>query len=112
MGVDRTTYLVYGIKMPYSIMDEYKVWDNEDTYLPFIEGWEGTELSLIIDGMCGEYCMFGKVIAEAKEGIFSEVNIEDMKSWFKHIMDEFVRLFPYPYKHEANVKLYMFNHYS
>jgi hypothetical protein len=62
MGVECTTYLMMGIKLPYSVMDEYKI-NNDDLYLPYIEGHENIKYTLIIDGMNGEYVVFGKVLA-------------------------------------------------
>ena len=65
MGVDKTTYLMFGIKLN----DEQskvvsKNWFDEKLNLikyiegrPEVDGW-----SLIYDGMCGENHFFGKVL--------------------------------------------------
>jgi hypothetical protein len=60
MGVDRTDHIVYGWKLPCDLKNEQgeiDLWD--DKYLPYTEGHPGIEYTIITDGMCGEYTVFG-----------------------------------------------------
>lgn len=68
MGVDRTDYIVYGWKLPYEVKNnegEIDFWD--DKFLPYIEGHKGEIFSIIKDGMCGEYTVFGVRLARSKD---------------------------------------------
>lgn len=60
MGVDRTDYIIYGYKLPYDLKNkkgDIDFWS--DNLLPLIEGHPGEEFTLIRDGMCGRYNVFG-----------------------------------------------------
>lgn len=70
MGVEKTTYLMFGIRLN---EEQSKVasknWSEEDLnmidYLegdPKLDGW-----SLIYDAMCGEHHFFGKVLEQTYE---------------------------------------------
>lgn len=65
MGVDRNDYIVYGWKLPYEILDndgkEIDLWS--DKYSSMIEGHKGEKYTIISDGMCGDYNVFGLLIA-------------------------------------------------
>jgi hypothetical protein len=68
MGATRTSYVVYGYRLPYDLKDE----DGKNVYwrdelLPFIEGHEGEKYLLVVDGMSGEYAVFGEVLAVFEE---------------------------------------------
>lgn len=69
MSIDRTDYIVYGWKLPYDMKDskgnKISFWDEK--FLPMIEGHKGEEYSIIIDNMCGNYIVIGKVLASTKE---------------------------------------------
>jgi len=70
MSVDRTDYIVYGWKLPYEMKnskgEKIDFWD--DKYLSMIEGHPDEIYSLIIDGMMGEYIVFGIVIKQDEDG--------------------------------------------
>jgi hypothetical protein len=77
MGVDRTDYLMYGWKLPYN-----SEVNNNEKYLPNIEGHKNTSLRLIADGMSGEYMVWGLTIevADEYEGWeFLEIDIDKNK---------------------------------
>jgi hypothetical protein len=84
MGVDRQDYLIIGYKMPYDVkMKDGRelsdiVWEDEK-YLPFIEGWKDEEYRLIIDGMSGEYIVFGYPLDESDEYGGFNFNVIDIK---------------------------------
>jgi len=58
MSISTNHYIVFGWKLPYDFVEN--IWD--DKFLPYIEGHEGIEFSMIADGMCGDYIVFGTVI--------------------------------------------------
>ena len=63
MSVDRRDYIVYGYKLPYEMSNEKGPIDLEDEkFLPMIEGHEEEEFTIVSDGMCGEYTVFGLLI--------------------------------------------------
>ena len=64
MSVDRTDYVFYGWKIPFKI-DDVDFWS--DKFLPMIEGHPGEKFSIIRDGMCGEYTVFGVIICKSGE---------------------------------------------
>lgn len=73
MGVDVTTYLMYGIKL-----DQEKFYEDLGKNNPGIEddfeyleaendGHEDAEFWIVEDGMCGKYLVLGKVIESLSE---------------------------------------------
>lgn len=64
MGVDRNDYLMWGIDVGADAFD----WDKHKAE---IEGAPNARFDLIRDGMCGKYCIVGKIIAKSDpyEGI-------------------------------------------
>jgi hypothetical protein len=121
MGINCTTYLMLGIKLPYSVVDECRIYEgeNEEKYLPYIEGHKDIKYSLIIDSMNGEYCIFGAVIErlnKEKEDQFYIINNSTSKG--QELFDEeeyekvFNDLFPHIKLEEPKYSLIMFNHYS
>ena len=63
MSVYRKDYIVFGWKLPYDISNgEGKIDFYSDKFLPMIEGHRGEDFSIIRDGMCGEYTVFGLVM--------------------------------------------------
>lgn len=68
MSVERTDYIVYGWKLPYELKNEngkIDLW--ADKFLPYIEGHKGETFTLVSDGMCGSYNVFGKLLAHATD---------------------------------------------
>lgn len=57
MGVDRTDYLMFGADMGGKI--------DYDKHEAEIEGAPNRRFDIIYDGMCGKYCIAGKVIAKS-----------------------------------------------
>lgn len=70
MGVDRTDYLMLGADMGAKAFD----WDKHEAE---IEGRPNARFDIVYDGMCGKYCIAGKIIArsDAYEG-FEMAKIE------------------------------------
>lgn len=58
MGVDRTDYLMIGAEVGTGSFD----WDKHQAER---EGAPGARFDLVYDGMCGEYCIAGKIIARS-----------------------------------------------
>lgn len=58
MGVDRTDYLMFGADMGNNSFD----WDKHQAER---EGAPGARFDLVVDGMCGKYCIAGKIIAKS-----------------------------------------------
>jgi hypothetical protein len=119
MSIDATTYLMFGVKLPYSIIEEYKVYDNDDKYLPYIEGHKDIKYALIIDGMSGEYVVFGKVLNKLDSNVddFYIMNEEIVKEKnndfdFEDYEKIFNILFPNIKLPKYKASLLMFNHFS
>ena len=73
MSTNRTDFIVFGYIMPYEIKNKNgKIDLDDEKFLPLIEGHKDEEFSIITDGMCREYTVFGKVI---------ERNEEDSEGW-------------------------------
>jgi hypothetical protein len=58
MGVDRTDYLMFAAEMGAKEFDF-------DKHQAEIEGAPGAKFDIVYDGMCGEYCLAGKIIAKS-----------------------------------------------
>lgn len=104
MSVYRTDFIVYGFQMPYK--EDY----FEDEFLPYIEGHEELEYQLIVDGMCGEYVVFGKVLGTDNDNSgweFTEIktyNIdpEALKKKYQELFGDI----------PEEPKLFIFSHFS
>jgi hypothetical protein len=95
MGVDKFEYVIYGWKLPYKMNDQegnaIDFWD--DKFLPYIEGHQGVDHTLISDGMSGKYRAFGLLLADGDEheGMdfieidFEELNADDVKAVFRDV---------------------------
>jgi hypothetical protein len=60
MGVERTDYLMFGLDVgPKNF--------NRDDFEAEIEGAPNARFDIVYDGMCGEYCIAGKVIARSDQ---------------------------------------------
>ena len=95
MSVNRQDYIVYGWKFD-SIKDsnnkDIDIWD--DKYLPFREGWEGEEFTLVASQMTSDYMVFGLLISNKNEDScgwefvelkFDNLNAEKVKNKFKEL---------------------------
>lgn len=70
MGVDRIDYLFWGVKLSTDDI-EYDDFEGE------MDGAPERRFDIVYDGMCGEYAMAGKIVAESDpyEGTeFTEVD--------------------------------------
>lgn len=56
MGVDRTDYLMFGVDVGCDAFD----WDKHEVE---VEGRPNARFNIVYDGMCGKYCIAGKIIA-------------------------------------------------
>lgn len=114
MGVDRTDYIMYGWKLPYKIKDRndevIDLWG--DKLLPYVEGHKGVDERLIVDGMCGEYCVFGTTIKTGGDQYsgwtFEELNINGLDS--TELRKKYSEIFNNEIEEEP--KLFLFSHYS
>ena len=59
MGVDRTDYLMFAADMGADAFD----WDKHEAE---IEGRPDAKFNIVYDGMCGKYCLAGKIIAKSE----------------------------------------------
>lgn len=59
MGVDRTDYLMFAADMGAKAFD----WDKHQAE---IEGSPEARFDIVYDGMCGNYCLAGKIIAKSE----------------------------------------------
>jgi hypothetical protein len=80
MGVSRTDYIVYGWKLPSDIKDKdgkvIDFWDEK--FLPYIEGHLGVKYIFISDGMCGDYCVFGKKLNVQRDDEYEDTNFKEL----------------------------------
>ena len=58
MGVDRTDYLMFGTDLGAKAFE----WDQHEAE---IEGRPDARFDIVYDGMCGKYCIAGKIIAKS-----------------------------------------------
>jgi hypothetical protein len=116
MGVDRTDYIVYGWKLPYDFKDANgdEIDWYDDKFLPYLEGHEGIKHTLIPDGMCGKYCVFGEIIDfDNDDGWdFQELPLDIQPTWNdeNNLSKKFEEVFGVDAKELP--KLFIFSHYS
>jgi hypothetical protein len=113
MSVDRTDYIVYGWKLPYEMKnskgDQIDFWD--DKFLPMIEGHEDEAYSLIIDGMMGEYTVFGIVIEQDEDGNgWDFVHLSGVRVNHDHLKDKYREIFDVEGE-VADPYLFIFSHF-
>lgn len=120
MGVYRTAYIIAGYKMPGKMHhqttgEKLNVFDDE-TYLPYIEGWEGEKFSIIYDSMSGGYTVFGIILASFGDHDgnteFEEIDLSDLG--YESIKAKYIELFGdyLPPDAQLHPKIFAFNHYS
>jgi hypothetical protein len=113
MSVNRTDYIVYGWKLPYELKDskgdKIDLWD--DKYLPMIEGHKGEKYSIIIDGMMGDYVVFGMIIdyAYSDEG-WSFIHLKNPTLDPNELKDKYRKVFDVEGE-VANPYLFIFSHF-
>lgn len=117
MGVDRSDYVIVGYKMPYNLKvnGEQIEW-YDDKYLRFVEGWQDEPFRLVVDGMSGEYAVFGEVLTYSTEndgGVeFTEIDVAaidftKVKAKFMELFGEFL-----PPDFPIHPKVLAFTHWS
>lgn len=106
MGVDRTDYLMFGVKV-----DPEKVSEKYDELQAMIEGAPGAPFDLVYDGMSGEYAVAGKIIAQSSpyDGLdFTEITDallpKDVTALAAAIGQHFDSV--------GTLRLYLFTHFS
>lgn len=104
MGVDRTDYLMFGADMGADGF-EYEKHEAE------IEGSPGARFDIVYDGMCGKYCIAGKIIAKSEpyEGFeMAKVNLLDidLRDLSAKVSDAFGRPIS-----PSNFSLILFSHF-
>lgn len=75
MGVDRTDYLMFGTDLGAKAAD----WDKHEAEM---EGAPNRRFDIVYDGMCGKYCIAGKVIAKSEpyEGFeMAKIDLDEIK---------------------------------
>lgn len=110
MSVDRSDHIIYGWKLPFKLTKNGLDIDYfEDVkYLELIEGRPGIEYSIIRDGMCCEYTVFGQRIKDADDSWdfveldISKLDSEVLKSKYRELFDG----------EPEEPKLFIFSHYS
>jgi hypothetical protein len=60
MGLYATNYVVYGFHINKKELKKHNINHFSDEFMPYIEGQDGNDLSLIYDQVCGDYIVFGK----------------------------------------------------
>lgn len=105
MGVYRTDYLFYGVKVDPEKVD----WDKHED---LINGAPGAAFDMVYDGMSGKYAVAGKVIAKSDpyEGMeFTEITPDmlpaDPDALMAQISEQFGPQLEAP-------KLFLFSHFS
>lgn len=115
MSVDRTDYIIYGWKMPYENMGsdgKELVFYDGPKYRSMTEGHKGEDFSLIVDGMSGEYTVFGFNLSHGGDKYegwdfvqldFSKVDVARVKERFKEVFEK---------EPETEPTLFIFSHFS
>lgn len=103
MGVCRKDYVVYGWKLPY---DEDVDYYSEELSI-FEDAPEG-HLNLIVDGMCGNYVVFGILVYELKEEEEWEFVSLDVTADPSQMKNEFAKLFKFSPQEPS---LFIFSHF-
>ena len=75
MGVDRTDYLMFATDVGADAFD----WDKHEAES---DGRPDARFNIVYDGMCGKYCLAGKIIArsDAYEGFeMAKIDLDQIK---------------------------------
>lgn len=107
MGVDRTDYLMFGVKLDYDVFD----WDKHEAEA---EGGPDAAFDLVQDGMCGKYVVAGKIIARSDpyDGIeFREIAASDLPQDVPLLAKTVSDKMGVPLA-STDFKLFLFSHFS
>jgi hypothetical protein len=113
MSLDRKDYLMLAVNINDKHIDFYD--EENEKFLPYIEGHRNVNLRIVEDVMSGEFCFFGKVlkVGEDYDGFdTSPIEISDaiIKSQKSQIADKYFELFNEQIN-ENDIKLYCFTKY-
>ena len=107
MGVDIKAYAVYGVKFNEADCKTYGIdMDNDDLY-----EYEHDVYEIIMDGMCGSYLVFGKVLAvvnEYNDDEYMELKTDNLSS--HDLAVEFENIFGFDLP--VSPMTFIFNHFS
>ena len=107
MSTDRVTYVMYGVKVKYDL-------DLSNWYYTEFD-YKSDNAEFVMDGMSGEYMVFGKILAvfrDFKGEPFCEIDIDSLKQIEIEYKEKFATTFP-GYDHYMNNRfmLLAFDHY-
>lgn len=110
MGVDKKDYVMFAVDITDKKIDFYD--DENEKFLPYIEGHKDCEFAIVDDCMSGRYCFFGKVLktAEDYDGFDREpidISFENVSDIKESICVEYMKLFNELIKMN-DIKLYCF----
>lgn len=109
MGVDRTDYLMFGANVGYDAFS----WEKHEAEA---EGRPERRFDVVLDGMCGKYCMAGKIIKVSgpTDGGFEacrvDAQIEALEA--EKVCREVMSAFPHWAVTRDDFGFYLFSHYS
>jgi hypothetical protein len=117
MGVDITTYLMYGVKLKSIDFEKQfeETFPDEEGYYEYlqeeVEGHPNAAFDVVDDNMMGEYIVFGKVIAQMGEReeeftVLSDKDFPDASSLIDKINNKLKTDFS-----NSDFKLLFFNHF-
>lgn len=114
MGIDRSDYIVYGWKLPYEILDNEgnKIDLYDEKFESIMCGFEGEDFTLITDGMCGKYNVFGLSVQHCNDEYegWDFVNLDIASCDAEKVKSKYVELFGiYP---TTEPTLFIFSHFS
>ena len=108
MGVNRTDYLMFGVDVGYDAFD----WDKHEAE---VEGSMGARFDIVFDGMSGQYCVAGKIIAASDEYAGFEgrkiIDPNNVAVDRDHLAAKISDAFGRPIKPE-DLSLILFSHFS
>lgn len=106
MGVDRTDYLMWAVDVGADAFD----WDKHEVILD-----SGEPFQIVYDGMSGEYCMAGHVIAgsDPYEGLDrTEIDPREIGKDRAELAAQIAKAFDRPDITPDSFKLILFSHFS
>lgn len=117
MGVNRKDYIIYGWKLPYNMKDKdgNKIDPYDGEFVKYNDNENEGEITLIEDGMCGEYMVFGYLVkaygsdTDWYEGWgFAELDTDAIdKAYLETLFDKL-----FGHKDDMKPKLFIFSHYT